>query len=196
MTTTAVREFGIVLGGESVCAILEGRKTQLRRIAVVNDELAASMLRAGIIDSFKEAALKISPFHVGLRLWVKESYVIQCGQNGHKRGRYCDGQWFSAPTTAETHPGNRTIGSVQASQMKKWASRITLQIVKVRIERLQEISEGDSDTDVRREGISGGGRVGRLKQFIEHWDANSGVRLGCSWDENPWVWVIEFKRQT
>jgi hypothetical protein len=64
--------------------------------------------------------------------------------------------------------------------MPRWASRITLEVTGVRIERLQDISEADA----RAEGV-----VDTLA-FEELWDSING---SGAWDANPWCWCISFK---
>jgi hypothetical protein len=76
--------------------------------------------------------------------------------------------------------------------MPRQASRITLEITDVRVERLQEITLGD----ICKEGLASSiydfkpVQAGFLA-FEELWDSIYGPD---SWDANPWVWVIEFKR--
>lgn len=79
--------------------------------------------------------------------------------------------------------------------MPRWASRITLEITEVRIERLQEISladinaEGTSDTlDKTRRPFGS-----RREHFQRLWDSINAKR-GFPWDSNPWVWVISFRK--
>lgn len=76
--------------------------------------------------------------------------------------------------------------------MPRWASRITLEVTGVRVERLQDISEKDAwaegcegyDDDVT------GGRSG-YSEFHDLWESING---SGSWDANPWVWVVAFER--
>jgi hypothetical protein len=75
--------------------------------------------------------------------------------------------------------------------MPRYASRITLEITDVRVERLQDISEEDA----RAEGIRGTessewGCEGLLHDFETLWESINGEG---SWDANPWVWVVSFK---
>lgn len=80
--------------------------------------------------------------------------------------------------------------------MPRWASRITLEVTDVRVERLQEISEEDA----RSEGVeqdltvhdANGGPCYTLP-FQKLWRSTYGVDTPKSWESNPWVWVIEFK---
>ena len=81
--------------------------------------------------------------------------------------------------------------------MPRWASRITLEITDIRVERLQDISEEDAEN----EGISFLRYVPDVDEtltakelFMCLWDAINGKSPGKSWANNPWVWVVEFKR--
>ncbi len=75
--------------------------------------------------------------------------------------------------------------------MPRWASRITLEITGVRVERVQEISIWDC----RREGIPNEGEMGETYRdaFKKLWNSLNAKR-GYGWDTNPWVWAIRFKR--
>ena len=78
--------------------------------------------------------------------------------------------------------------------MPRWASRITLEIISVRVERLQDISEPDA----MAEGVCAGdweydngeGTESARESYQRLWESINGPG---SWDANPWVWVIEFK---
>jgi len=72
--------------------------------------------------------------------------------------------------------------------MPRWASRITLEILNVRIERLQEMSEYDAI----KEGFAPQGHSLALAYFIELWDSLYTKKPEYQWQANPWVWVIEF----
>lgn len=85
--------------------------------------------------------------------------------------------------------------------MPRAASRITLEIVSVRVQRVQEIS----DNDAKAEGIDTvrDEWSGQCQDFDETlsdrdlfrllWDSINGKRPTAAWSDNPWVWVIEFK---
>jgi hypothetical protein len=95
--------------------------------------------------------------------------------------------------------GHDLYGWTPAIHMFRWASRITLEVTGVRVERLQDINEADAraegapcaDTVTGREVLfpvasnAGSYRLG----FHVLWDSINGAD---SWDANPWVWVIEF----
>jgi len=77
--------------------------------------------------------------------------------------------------------------------MPRWASRITLEITEVRVERVQEISLND----IRAEGIPDDRATYnapiQVEKFRTLWDSLNAKR-GYSWSNNPWVWVITFRR--
>ena len=95
--------------------------------------------------------------------------------------------------------------------MPRWASRITLEITSVRVERLQDISEADAmaegivecpipadDEGPRRIGYMVGPDDGKsglsvtpIQAYRDLWESINGPD---SWTTNPWVWVVEFKR--
>lgn len=74
--------------------------------------------------------------------------------------------------------------------MPRWASRITLEVTGVRVERLQDISEEDAES----EGPPGAGSP--RDRFMCLWNAINGNAINGSWAANPWVFVIEFRKVT
>ena len=126
----------------------------------------------------------------GDRLWVQETW----GALPHMMGgvqpetlRYrADGEYQNERGTWRWRPG---------IHMPRWASRITLEITDVRVERLQDIS----GMDAKREGVSVPAHIPEdgadldyaRRGFRRLWEEIHGE---CSWDANPWVWVIEFKK--
>ncbi len=92
--------------------------------------------------------------------------------------------------------------------MPRWASRITLEVTGVRVERLQDISEADAAAEgvesLRNEGeywkdyVRSTTRCDELtcltgrESFRTLWDSLAAP--GADWDANPWVWVVDFKR--
>jgi hypothetical protein len=76
--------------------------------------------------------------------------------------------------------------------MPRWASRITLELTDVRVQRLQEISEEDAAAEGVEERIPFQAERGLYKpSFKKLWDCING---DGSWDANPWLWAITFKR--
>jgi hypothetical protein len=85
--------------------------------------------------------------------------------------------------------------------MPRWASRITLEIIDTRVETLQAITEADAIA----EGVEFCGSMGTWEDYMNHSNTYSSARQSYaslwekingvdSWDANPWVWVIEFKK--
>ena len=101
------------------------------------------------------------------------------------------------PTIEVAHP--TTVNQWEwryktARFLPRWASRITLLVKSVRVERLQDISEDDAIAEgvvCPRFGTYG---MNPESIFRDLWQSINGKRPGCSWDDNPWVWVIEFER--
>ena len=78
--------------------------------------------------------------------------------------------------------------------MPRHASRITLEITAVRVERLKDITVTDAQAEgVTPLGVKGDGRRWRAA-FRELWDSINAKRKALGWDANPWVWVISFRR--
>jgi hypothetical protein len=90
--------------------------------------------------------------------------------------------------------------------MPRWASRLTLEITEVRVERLQDITEEDATAEGVEPGcltcgencVNSGGcgccQPAYRESFINLWQQINGKRPGCSWSDNPWVWAISFRR--
>lgn len=128
------------------------------------------------------------------RLWIQSS--DECRRKGVRPD--ADGNYRWAP-------GESPLRWRPSIHMPRWASRITLEITGVRIQRLQDISE----TDARAEGVrqmrdDSGCWVGREGpgRFVTPWptageafcDLWRSINGADSWNENPWVWAIEFRR--
>lgn len=106
-----------------------------------------------------------------------------------------------------TYPKQAERGYVSPIGMPKWASRIKLLVKSIRVERLQSITEEDAiaegvtpfgDTLATEQRLSSHdhrshGTHPHTMAFASLWDENNASREGCSWNENPWVWVVEFE---
>lgn len=169
-----------------VRAILEGRKTQTRRI-IKNQPVDAG---GGSIDHYGPDAMaaiarQCKYGQPGDRLWVRETWAYA--------KRSTDSTIFYRATDKDikqraldySERENRWRPSIH---MPKAISRITLEIINVRVERLQDIREADAVA----EGIepSEGCHIAE-EAFMELWQSINGLD---SWDANPWVWVIVFKK--
>lgn len=227
-------ESPILFSAPMVRAILDGRKTQTRRVAQFKPrEEGLNLSFSGLVaDSYGGRNWMLysqggsgwnerthplqSPYGVaGDRLWVKETFVAY-GRWGtrfnEKKGR---DEWHFVDMTLETGREYRFGADLRNARrdsvtptwwrrpsifMPRVASRITLEVTGVRIERLQSISEADA----RAEGVAveerhttgycaGEYLPPSIRAYRELWDSLNAER-GFGWDTNPWVWVVEFRR--
>jgi len=147
----------------------------------------------------------------GDRLWVRETWGV--GTRPDPFDGWRDGVEYRAdqayltddiellPLYPVTLPDDVELDSYKEGWhpsifMPRWASRITLEITGVRVERLQEVSEDDAKAE-GVEHISVGVMPRQAawtcrQDFSRIWDRINGKKY--PWDSNPWVWVIEFKR--
>jgi hypothetical protein len=79
--------------------------------------------------------------------------------------------------------------------MPRWASRITLEVVNVRVERIKQISLEDIEAEGTPEGLAQSqwnDGYARHQDFRVLWDSINGKKY--PWASSPWVWVVEFKK--
>ncbi|WP_397321977.1 hypothetical protein [Pantoea agglomerans] len=206
-----MRERPIIFNADMVRAVLDGRKTQTRRVMKVQPHAGvrnSPFVKSGIEDGHGKEL--VCPFgEVGDRLWVRETFRV------HSRATDVATLVYKASEqqswTQQTHrvPIEKCNKPAVVDKwtpsihMPRWASRITLEITSVRVERLQDISA----EDVTAEGIK---TLGESMWGSQWWvdapqaainDAHlqfsiiwSKIYGEESWHANPWVWVIEFKR--
>lgn len=195
----------ILFSSPMVRAILEGRKTQTRRIVTPIEQV-------GGMDTYKGFALGSGdrpgiycPYGApGGSLWVRETWLKLDLDHWSDLTLPCDvivhGRLNSVAYRADTDADGDRIRQEYGYKwrpsifMPRWASRITLEIKAVRVERLQEISEADAQA----EGVKpiwnphGGGTINpHWHGFRELWNSINGKR--ASWESNPWVWAVEFE---
>ncbi len=114
-------------------------------------------------------------------------------------------RWLKMKTYGKRtqHDGQLNGPWVPSIHMTRWASRKTLEISAVRVERLQDISEADAQAEGCNQNHNryywgGPHPTGGRKQFPTAVDAYrslwESINGAGSWDLNPWVWVVEFKR--
>jgi hypothetical protein len=179
-----IKERPILFSGEMVRAILAGRKTQTRRVLKP--------------DPFSTDPRPVRrEFEQGMRLWVRETFlpVVDGDPPGwyEYAGSGPDKMGYDGPDTilyrsTDDHYPKRWRPGIY---MPRWASRITLEITNVRIERVQSMipseafAEGFESTSIRG--------LGDVFAFKTLWDKLNEKR-GFWWEKNPWVWVVEFKR--
>ena len=195
----------ILMSAPMVRALLDGTKTQTRRIAKCNsDGLNPGMVtpNAGHVPRSVREHLTYCPYgRPGDRLWVRETCVAHERESDLVDGvRYlADGAFIPIANTQEAADlwvnlnhyradaaGVATGKPVPSIHMPRWASRITLRITEVRCERLQDISAADC----LAEGIPHSPDVNPIHEYQELWESINGVG---SWDANPWVWALTFE---
>lgn len=166
-----------------VRAILEGRKTMTRRVMKPQPGPA-------VIYPSSSYARKCPYGQVGGRLWVREAWSGLDEFDALKPSEIPRGApiWYCASLRIGPE-FMRGMGKLRSSIfMPRWASRITLEITDIRVERLQEITL----EDCWDEGVSDEPAYERPAAYSRLWDTLNGKKH--PWASNPWVWVIEFKR--
>lgn len=193
-----MKERPILFAGPMVRAILARTKTQTRRLMRPQP---SRVITLPVVGRYFQ---KPCPYGVpGDRLWVRETHLLDPP---------IDGTW---PSVGDTFASVDDIpdryrtpehviyrascewsGEQQARwrwrpsiQMPRWASRLTLEVTDVRVQRLQDISEDDADA----EGVHPceGALTARLALAML-WDSINQKR--APWASNPWVWAVTFRR--
>lgn len=190
----------IIFSAPMVRALIEGRKTQTRRI--IRPQPREPIFIAGSWLDEARGERKITPYAIGDRLWVREAYYrTDDGEYEHvifaadsdEVAEHLDGiarlktSHPSAVATWEKHEKRRP-----SIHMPRWASRLTLLVTDVRVQRLQEISKGDviAEGITNREGAPIADCVaGWHEPFAQLWDKLHG---DGAWGENPWIVALTF----
>lgn len=244
----------ILFRAPMVRAIIEGRKTQTRRVIkpvrgfekhdICKPEMAADPWAVWWHGSETDrvGCLQECPYgKPGDRLWVRETWAApekRMGRVAYNADGLC-GAWLSDGAGGKTFIGHGRVLEAEGYHqcfpkrgaeshglakyggiprgpyphkygwrpsifMPRWASRITLEITEVRVQRVQEIS----GEDVLAEGVTFPGRDGMLtiapiaklsddaflrNAYLQLWDSINAKR-GFPWATNPWAWAITFKR--
>lgn len=176
----------ILFSAPMVRALLDGSKTQTRRIAntglyAIDARFHGEETAARELEALSKKCPYGSPSD---RLWVRETFA-DTGTGYTWRATYCQGR-------------NEAMRWKPSIHMPRAASRILLEVVSVRVERLQDVSEADAAAEgwSRRPEVSDDPQVhadAARDWYMDLWEQINGAG---SWDANPWVWVIEFKRVT
>lgn len=191
----AMKERPILFSAPMVRAILEGRKTQTRRVVKPQpDEYAAMqgdqcMLVHDSSPDMHNSELIACPYgRPGDQLWVRETWAyVGTGDPGFLtfKATYPN----CLPHGTENAPANIHDAGYKwkpSIHMPRRLSRIHLEVTNIRVERLQDCSEADADA----EGCPFDQLPLSLTWYAELWESINGPG---SWDTNPWVWVVEFK---
>lgn len=192
-----MKEKPILFSGPMVRAILEGRKTQTRRVVKHIPALGWPEQwceKYGNDSPDTKAMLgdyrKFCPYgQPGDRLWVRETWrpavitkdTIKCDYRADGWSPECTARWKPS------------------IHMPRWASRINLEIVSIRVERLNDISQKDAMAEgapPSHPTIDAVSREFGYPDFSRSWFAQlwESINGQGSWNQNPWVWVIEFNR--
>lgn len=189
-----MKERPILFSGPMVRAILDGRKTQTRRVMTPPAPSGTTRYLNGIEreqdrwwpcseSDYTGAAVRCRYGVAGDRLWVREAWA--------KDSMIASGVRYYA--TDNVHELRRKRPSIH---MPRWASRITLEITGVRIEKLNSISANDCLSEgihvpEINDGAIRGGHA--FNAYVRLWESIN-WKKGSRWDDNPWVWVVEFRR--
>jgi hypothetical protein len=247
-----MKERPILFSAPMVRALLDGRKTQTRRVCKIQPTHDRQFVGDGMVIATKKATSSIhSPLvsmlcpygERGDRLWVRETWGVVSNdwdENGglidwvpdrpateirempFGQGYYSGHAIYAADGAYEWAGDDDGGGELRSAwhpsiHMPRAASRILLEIVSVRVERLKECSEVDAiaegATHIRSqawdrehfpawrylfdEAVAAGAKppIGPspAQAYAKLWESINGAG---SWDANPWVWVVEFKRVT
>lgn len=212
--TQQQKERPILSSAPMARAILDGRKTQTRR--VIKPQPVEGVYKGdGITPTYSwkdrintvrpiwpDVMAQFSPYgKAGDRLWVRETWQIN--HVNYDRGPIpkmapadirlpddilyrADGEFSEQFEIDEGDSAWRP-----SIFMPRWASRITLEITDVRVERVQEITHRDALAEGVAYDLSKDGGA-PVPQFQRLWD-DINAKRGYGWDMNPWVWIVTFK---
>lgn len=209
----------IIFNGEMIRGILDGRKTQMRPVVKRQRSDHTFVFLNGEIVHTGAAGTAFGrqkcPYGaVGDMLWVGETWGLSADadevlrQDGITPGQLSPYDYDDLPIFYRADGGNELFVSRwrPSIHMPRWASRITLEITAVRVERVQDITE----EDVVAEGLetmmsSESGDilcVDKWTHDVDYWESprfafaalwnKLNAKRGYSWNANPWVWVVEF----
>lgn len=184
----------ILFSGEMVRAILEGRKTQTRR--VITSKVALEWLSPDMFTPEYVALPEnhLSPYgYAGDNLWVRETWnaINGQGQWWHQlKVSKAERELYNWAWTNPIQPALQEIPTrwLPSIHMPRAASRITLEVVNVRVERLQDLSVEDAIA----EGCPEDQYDEPTSWYKNLWNSINAER-GYDFHSDPWVWVVEFK---
>jgi hypothetical protein len=195
-----MKERPILFSAPMVRAILDGSKTQTRRalrvqpldvVPMNGDQAGREWVGLMTRDSEPKGTVFRCKFgQPGDRLWVRETWAFNPDHPGqHSRAIY------RADPECK-YDAERWTPSIH---MPRAASRILLEITSVRVERLQDISDYDAIAEgiglnATAVGVPMTTPAGETMPRVMYRDLWQGINGPGSWDANPWVWVVEFKR--
>jgi hypothetical protein len=221
-----VKERPIIFSADMVRAILDGRKTQTRRVVkpqpdhchrdiVGRPEPWDKKDWERLLPQLGEKEIRCPYGQPGDMLWVREMFHHDQEHNRvfYRADMDTDG---TVPYLVDGSGGlGGGVGNARIDRWKsprympRWASRLTLKLTDVRVERLQDIGEEDArtegvdwaspefiddppDEDPREVGYPSAGASFARDNFRRLWDTLH--RKEHHWEDNPWVWALTFDR--
>lgn len=158
-------------------------------------EGTTTLVKVAVTATTSRSHWNIEPA-AGTRLWVRESWAWSGDEMVPPERRVTTGEvWFQADKRFTSNNWRSPM------LMPRWASRAALEVLSVRLERLQAITEADA----KAEGVepqpgwrpdidSVYGQSNSYRNTFAHgWDGINGHRKGASWKDDPWVWAITFR---
>ncbi|WP_431105339.1 hypothetical protein [Enterobacter kobei] len=194
-----MKERGMIFNGAMVRAILDGGKTQTRRPLKWKQTRFTEIgeREDGSRWPWSEDAEHACDFWhpcpfgaVGDRIWVRETWA-EAGAGAPDLKLYRANYPAHVPTHYENVPPVDEIRWTPSIHMPRWASRLTLEITGVRVERLQAITLGDICKEIGCGLYDFRPATYGFQVWENLWKSIYGEE---GWQVNPWVWVIEFKR--
>lgn len=191
----------ILFSGPMVRALLEGRKTQTRRVLKPQPHAGlrhSVFVPSGVEDGHgREIKVRYQPGDV---LWVRETWAVAACSDGlapanlSPRFHQLDGGvWYPADDTVPAASVSKRGKTRVSIHMPRWASRLTLEVKSVKVERLQDISEADAVREgctfeaLKRGDVPAG--ADPKHSFLQLWDSINGAG---AWSVNPWVVALTF----
>lgn len=208
---------GIIFSAPMVRALLDGRKTQTRRLATfIKPEGDCWHIRnggGGMIgaddDAVQTYGVDYAPYAPGDRLYVREScFAEERDEDGKDGIRFMADDAFigirDQPGAAVkwlkllhygckkgAGPAGLRSKGIPSIHMPRWASRLWLDVTEVRVQRLQDISEADAIA----EGIDEAAVIhfgAPSRAYAALWNSLHGAENDQSWEANPWIVAVSF----
>lgn len=205
-----MRERPIIFSAESVRAILNGSKSQTRRVVKPQPsrQLEPGKGDAGywFSPSYHSPGWRCLYGKPGDRLIVREGWrwygrirepgMVEGGFEYRADGTHRKFTDFADPEDAweqfQAAAVNEAYHWRPSIHMPRWASRITLELTEVRVERLQDITEEDAIAEGCRATSTDTFAQSARAHYFQIWDELNGKKY--PWAHNPWVWVLSFRR--
>jgi hypothetical protein len=211
----------IIFSAPMVHALLDGRKSQTRRMlkpqpyspqSVAYVDLGASMWMSCEPSPITGGTRQMDPwrklpYSIGDRLYVREAWRTETRFDDRKPSAVPPGEWiwFEAQDDVPFEP--TTAGRLRSSiHMPRWASRLTLTVTEVRVQRLQDISEADAVAEGIERLVGSNGPNHFTREIYGKWSGSMNAPTAQevyadlwnrlhgpdAWDANPWVVAVSF----